>query len=174
MTFRFVGAHSDNFRRGREKSIQVAVFHKTASDNHDGTILWFNKGVQDRTAERRKAQPNAPAVGPSSAHLSIGFQGEIVQHVAFSDTAFHCRGANAASIGIEVVGRPDTPVTEVQYKACAELLAWLHGNFGIPIQRSAVFGHREISGNTTQCPANLDIDRIVREAQPLSPCPPGE
>lgn len=172
MTFRFVGAHPDNFRRGRVKPIRIAVFHKTASDNHQGTILWFNKGIQDRTAERRKKQPDAPQAGGSSAHLSIGFNGEIVQHVAFADTAFHCREANAASIGVEVVGRPGTPVTDAQYRACAELLAWLHGNFGIPINRKQVYRHGEL--NATACPANLDVDRIVREAIPLSPCPPKE
>jgi hypothetical protein len=64
--------------------IRRIVMHSTTSRNVEGTIAWF----QDPRAQ-------------VSAHYIIGRDGEIYQMVRDSDKAWHAKGANADSIGIE-------------------------------------------------------------------------
>ncbi len=102
----------------------------------------------------------------SSAHYLVGQDGEVVQFVSESDTAWHARGANRRSIGIEHVavkqggatyGKttfPHMPPTEAEYRASATLVAQLCRKYGLTPDRTTIIGHREADGGTshTSCP----------------------
>ncbi|WP_369936474.1 N-acetylmuramoyl-L-alanine amidase [Xanthomonas tesorieronis] len=148
---RFAPAHARNFRRGRRagSSVDRIVIHITAGGPRiDGTIAWFQNG--DR--------PNV-----SSAHYIVGRDGEVVQMVRNADTAYHASAANSRSVGIEHCankpsrGNPrDLPLTEPQYQASAQLVAWLCAQFGIAADREHIVGHYEISPRDNHdCPSSI-------------------
>jgi AmpD protein len=64
-----------------------------------------------------------------SAHALIRRTGQIVQYVPFGERAWHAgqsawqgrTGCNDFSIGVELEGTDDTPYTDAQYQALAEL-----------------------------------------------------
>jgi N-acetyl-anhydromuramyl-L-alanine amidase AmpD len=116
------------------------------------------------------AQANDRFQNPSSqvsAHYGVSLDGSIVQWVKEEDTAWQAGEwtVNLTSIGIEHEDggdfngiRPDA-----LYTASAKLVRTISLNYGIPIDRQHIVGHREV--HPTACPDALDIDRIVREAQ---------
>ena len=114
-----------------------------------------------------------------SAHYLVGFDGRVAALVDEGDTAFHCGRVleptstldwgddpNLTTIGIEFedggdplgVERPDA-----QYRAGAGLLREISERWNIPLDRDHVVGHREIF-RRKDCPGNLDIDRLLRDA----------
>jgi N-acetyl-anhydromuramyl-L-alanine amidase AmpD len=102
----------------------------------------------------------------SSAHYLVGQDGEIVQFVSEADTAWHAKGANRTSIGIEHVAvkqggatygtttYPYMPPTDVQYSESAALVAHLCDKYGLPANRTTIVGHREADPRTSHstCP----------------------
>lgn len=81
--------------------------------------------------------------------------------------------SNRESITIEHAdyGKPYDPRPEALYKTSAKLVADLCREYKIPCSRSYIKKHREISGSSTECPAGLDVDKIVREAAELLKTP---
>jgi hypothetical protein len=92
-----------------------------------------------------------------SAHYVIDRNGDIYQMVNDADCANHCRGANAASIGIEHVGSETDTLTAPQAAASAALIRWLLQEHQIP--RTNIFGHNFTPGYNlpggTSCPDKL-------------------
>jgi hypothetical protein len=92
-----------------------------------------------------------------SAHYVIDRNGDIYQMVNDSDCANHCRGANAASIGIEHVGSGTDSLATPQAAASAALIRWLLQEHQIP--RTNIFGHDFTPGYSrlggTTCPDKL-------------------
>jgi hypothetical protein len=85
-----------------------------------------------------------------------------------TNVAYHAGNysVNQTSIGIEHEdngdyngARPDT-----LYTASAALVRDICHYYNIPINRSAIRKHSEVTQSATGCPDALDIDRIVREA----------
>lgn len=143
-------AHSNNYGVGRAgKPIQYIVLHWIV-----GTLA---------SADATFANPNRKA----SAHYGIG-KTAIHQYVSEDNTAWHCGNLdfNQRSIGIEHQGGPDLPVDELTYKTSAKLVADIAKRHNIPLTRTHIRGHREISA--TQCPGTLDIDRIIRDAKAIN------
>src|SRR5262249_38485884 len=134
---RFVPAHRNNYTAGRRQDIPVdrIVIHITAGGpNIDGTISWF------QLPHRRNQRTGKPV--RSSAHYSVGRDGEVVQMVRNADTSHHATGANWRSIGIEHnANKPsrDNPrkldPTEQQYVASAWLVAWLCQQYNVQVDR---------------------------------------
>jgi hypothetical protein len=82
-----------------------------------------------------------------SSHYVISRRGEIVQLVSTSDVAWHAgnRWVNRHSIGIEHEGRTRRGgFTEAQYRASAQLVAYLAHRAGIPLDRRHIIGHDEV------------------------------
>jgi N-acetylmuramoyl-L-alanine amidase/Bacterial Ig domain len=82
-----------------------------------------------------------------SAHFVVSRAGQIVQLVPISDVAWHAGNTwwNLHSIGIEHegwVGRRAYTVAE--YRASAQLVAYLAHRWGIPLDRRHVIGHDEV------------------------------
>jgi N-acetyl-anhydromuramyl-L-alanine amidase AmpD len=82
-----------------------------------------------------------------SAHFVVSRRGQIVQLVPVTDVAWHAGNAwwNLHSIGIEHegwVGR--RAYTEQEYRASAQLVAYLAHRWSIPLDREHVIGHDEV------------------------------
>lgn len=137
-TFEFI--KSPNFTPGRKRPISALVIHYTGSLHIDGTITWFQTPV-----------------AKVSAHYVVGRDGRIVQMVLESDQAWHAgRSAmdpqnnpplepnvNGFSIGIELVGTPDSGFTDVQMASLYSLLELMVERYRIPTSR--IVGHSTIA-----------------------------
>lgn len=157
---------SPAFTAGRSgTAIDRIVIHITDAPTTSSTVNHFSS-------------PSARA----SAHYLVGQNGEIVQFVSEADTAWHARGANRRSIGIEHVaikaGGADyprrngtmqhydaLPPTQLQYEESALLVSHLCEKYGLPKTRTTIIGHNEADPNTTHtsCPVgNWDWDYFMR------------
>lgn len=108
---------------------------------------------------------------PTSAHYSIGWDGNILQHVDEADTAYHAGDllVNFTSIGIEHedLGTPYITRSDALYETSAELVADICSRYSIPCDKSHVRVHSEVSDAPTSCPTGLDRDRIVNRANQI-------
>lgn len=82
-----------------------------------------------------------------SAHFVVSRRGQIVQLVPVTDVAWHSGNNwwNRHSIGIEHegwVGR--RAYTEKEYRASAQLVAYLAHRWSVPIDREHIIGHNEV------------------------------
>jgi N-acetyl-anhydromuramyl-L-alanine amidase AmpD len=86
----------------------------------------------------------------ASANYVVSRAGKIVQLVHLSDIAWHSGNAvmNRESVGIEHAGVTDDPAgfTMRQYRASAQLAAWICRRSLIPIDRQHIIGHSEVPG----------------------------
>jgi N-acetyl-anhydromuramyl-L-alanine amidase AmpD len=82
-----------------------------------------------------------------SSHYVISRGGDVVQLVSTSDVAWHAgnRWVNRHSIGIEHEGFTRRGgFTAAQYRASAQLVAYLAAKAGMPVDRRHVIGHAEV------------------------------
>ena len=103
-----------------------------------------------------------------SAHALIRRDGRIVQYVPFGERAWHAgqsawqgrTACNDFSIGVELEGTDETPYTDAQYGALAELIAALLAGYP-SLRREAIAGHSEISpGRKTDPGPSFDWARL--------------
>jgi len=142
-------------------------------------VVHITAGQADyrRTVEYFATMPDGRQ---ASAHYVVGRGGEVVECVRpDSQEAWHARGANADSVGIEHNARqpgwptasdPGLPVTPAQYKATAELCRWLCSRYALPFNRETVIGHNEADPSTThsKCPTGAwSWDVFAQIAAPL-------
>lgn len=117
-------------------------------------------------------------VAQASAHFVISPGGEIHQLVALENGAWHAGrvdhpvvplktntsgviiNPNYYSIGIEVSLKPPALMTEVQKDALLELIKSMATQYGIPVDRKHIVGHREIYSLKT-CPGTISVDDLV-------------
>ncbi len=151
---RFTPAAPGNYTAmSAPRAINRIVIHITDSRGISGPIGWFQN-------------PQSQV----SAHYVIGQDGEVVQMVHHNDKAWHARGANSDSIGIEHVAHSgwDTNTkqiephqilhpTDQEYCASAALVNWLCQQYGIPMDRQHIVGHAEASSATSHslCPNSV-------------------
>ena len=118
----------------------------------------------------------------ASAHYLVGQDGEVIQFVSEADTAWHARGANRRSVGIEHVAikaggadyarRDGTmqhfdalPPSDTQYCESAALVSYLCQKYGLTVDRTTIIGHNEADPTTTHgaCPTgNWNWDHFMR------------
>jgi hypothetical protein len=82
-----------------------------------------------------------------SAHFVVSRRGQIVQLVPVTDVAWHSGNSwwNLHSIGIEHEGWAGRRAyTEPEYRASAQLAAYLANRWGIPLDRDHIIGHAEV------------------------------
>ncbi len=117
----------------------------------DMVVLHFTDGPSARSAINHFRQQSSQV----SAHYIIDRNGDIYQMVRDSDKAWHAKGANPRSIGIEHVALPDQGMSDDQEKSSVALIKWLIASYSIPT--SNILGHRFAPGNigTTDCPSHL-------------------
>ena len=105
----------------------------------------------------------------TSAHYGIDSNGQLVQWIPESATAYHAGRyeVNQRSIGIEHedLGQPNNPRPDALYQASSRLVADIAKTYNIKLDRDHVKKHNEIVA--TNCPGSLDIDRILAGAKAL-------
>ncbi|GAC1696072.1 MAG: hypothetical protein NVS9B6_02640 [Candidatus Limnocylindrales bacterium] len=129
---RWLPAAAENFAAGRAgATIGTVVIHATEG-TYAGAISWFRD----------------PAANASAHYVIRAADGEITQLVAEADTAFHVRGSNRASIGIEHEFDPDhgQGYTDALYRSSASLVCAITRRYGIPADRAHIRGHSEMPG----------------------------
>ena len=141
----FPGAHwvpavAGNYRAASRTAadINFVVVH-TAQGSYNGTISWFQ---------------NTDA-GVSSHYVVRSLDGDITQMVDDTDVAYHDACFNTNSIGIEhegFVADPGRWYTPAMYMRSAALTAWLCDAYGIPKNRTAIYGH----GDAPDCSDHTD------------------
>jgi hypothetical protein len=140
-----------NFYPIRWLPIETVVWH-TAEGTLSNTLAWFNN----------------PRAGVSSNYV-MDKNGALYAMLKeyFVPYANGNWNSNQRSVTIEVIddGNPYSIVrTDALYKAAGALTRDICQFYGIPIERAHVKGHSEVSSSHSLCPGNLDLDRIVREA----------
>jgi hypothetical protein len=120
-----------NFTPALHRTIDRIVIHATEGGSLIGNVSWL-----------------AGDASESSAHYVVSRDGQIVQLVPLHDVAWHSgnRAVNEHSIGIEHIGETDDPAgfTAAEYRASAQLVAWLARRYRIPINRRHIIGHAEV------------------------------
>jgi N-acetyl-anhydromuramyl-L-alanine amidase AmpD len=82
-----------------------------------------------------------------SAHFVVSRRGQVVQLVPVTDVAWHAGNTwwNLHSIGIEHEGWAGRRAyTKAEYRASAQLVAYLAHRWSIPIDRKHIIGHAEV------------------------------
>ncbi|NUS15373.1 MAG: N-acetylmuramoyl-L-alanine amidase [Streptomyces sp.] len=87
----------------------------------------------------------------TSAHYLVADDGRVTQMVQLKDEAWHSanKTVNMHSVGVEHEGfamKTGDWFTEQEYDSSAELVKFLAGKFGIPLDREHVIGHDEVPG----------------------------
>lgn len=133
--------------------ITRVILHYTAGSTAQGAIDTFLDQDTDN---------------PTSAHYIIDRNGDIYQMVRDSDKAWHCKGANADSIGIEHVAVKNQGLSSEQEKASVALIKWLLSEY--KLSPANITAHRFAKGYTggihgTDCPHSLFGDRTAAALQ---------
>lgn len=157
----FIDIPLSNFREGRTVFPTCIVIH-VADGSRLATINTFTN-------------PKSQV----SAHLLICKNGDVVQFVKTTDTAYG-NGIVSEPISSIVLSRPENPneytisienegfsyedFTATQYEMNAKVIAFLSKKWNIPIDSTHVIRHREITSLKT-CPGIVDVEKIIRKAK---------
>jgi N-acetyl-anhydromuramyl-L-alanine amidase AmpD len=150
-----------NHTPGGQVEVRGVVVHIMAG-TLAGTDAWFRN-------------PAAKA----SSHFGTGRAGQLVQWVDTRNRAWAQGDGNQAWISVENEGRGGDALTDAQLDRCAEVLAWAHREYGVPLQVATTpagrgLGHHGMGGkawgNHPNCPGPRIIAQkpeIVRRARLL-------
>ncbi|MGW2336443.1 N-acetylmuramoyl-L-alanine amidase [Streptomyces sp. NPDC001685] len=105
----------------------------------------------------------ANPTNPAATHYVMSSAGAVTQMVPTKDIAFHAGNysTNLHSIGIEHEGyavHGAAWYTEAQYQATADLVKYLAGRFGIPLDRQHVIGHDNVAGPNSALVSGMHWD----------------
>lgn len=156
-----------NFTRGRSEQVPLGIVVHTTAGTWESALDWFGREESE-----------------VSAHYLVGLDGRIAGLVDERDTARHAGRVldpttslvaggidpNLITVGIEFedAGMPlDVRRPAAQYASGAQLIAATAARWEITLDREHVVGHREIFA-AKDCPGNLDVERLVAEAEALS------
>ena len=143
--------------------IDRIVIHHNATTNKDVAMNTWVQGAPANTSAHYEVTPD-----------------EIIGCVGEQYAAWHCGGSggsdkpkmanpNQRSIGIENVnstGAPNWSVAHATVVNTAKLVADICKRYNIPIDRSHVLAHREVTA--TACPGGLNVDEVVKLAKQYS------
>jgi hypothetical protein len=116
----FIQSPNHSSRNGTK--IYMIILHCTVGTKVSGTINWF-LNRQSRV----------------SPHYVVDRNGDIYQMVSDTECAWHAKGANRRSVGIEHVGTATDQLTEEQSAASAQLVRRLVSTYDVPTAN--VVGH---------------------------------
>lgn len=129
------------YDKGRTKDIARIVIHYTTAGTASSTISEFTK----------KKGPNEVK---TSSHYLVDKNGDIYQLVKDSDTAYHAKGGNADSIGIEHVARVGEKLEDAQSASSLALVSWLMSEYNVVADQ--VIPHKCVKN--TSCCGDLFLD----------------
>jgi hypothetical protein len=96
-----------------------------------GLVLHIQQGTEAGT---EAWQRNTASATPVSSHFLAPKAGGVRQMVDTADKAWCQAAGNAHWISVECEGRAGEQLTPGQVLACAQILAWLHGVYGVPLR----------------------------------------
>ncbi|WP_329319756.1 MULTISPECIES: N-acetylmuramoyl-L-alanine amidase [unclassified Streptomyces] len=104
-----------------------------------------------------------PKNAASTHYVMRSSDGAVTQMVPTKDIAFQAGNysSNLHSIGIEHEGyaaQGATWYTEAQYEATADLVKYLAGRFGIPLDRQHIIGHDNVAGPNSSLVSGMHWD----------------
>ncbi|MFF3740935.1 N-acetylmuramoyl-L-alanine amidase [Streptomyces sp. NPDC002566] len=120
--------------------------------------------IHDTESSYASAVSTFQTPGGGAAHYVMrASDGAVTQMVPLKDLAFHAGNysTNMHTVGIEHEGyaaHGATWYTEAQYEATAELVKYLAGRFGIPLDRQHVIGHDNVVGPTSGTVSGMHWD----------------
>lgn len=150
---------SINFTRGGQSSVRGVVVHIMAG-TLPGTDSWFRN----------------PAARASS-HFGTGKSGALYQWVDTADRAWAQANGNSSWLSVENEGRGGDSLTSAQLDRNAQVLAWAHKLYGVPLQVASGTGGKGLGwhgmggsawGGHTQCPGPkivAQLPEIVKRAK---------
>ncbi len=153
------------------------AIHHTASPSSDGG---------DAAARMRGMQNyhmNTLGWCDIGYHFVVAQSGAIYQARSRSNRpAAHVGGQNHGNVGISMIGNYTSAApTQAQLEGMGKIVRWVHDTHGVPLNRTAILGHREHAGQSTSCPGNNGlahineiIDRAANGGAPPPPPPPPE
>ncbi|WP_411094316.1 peptidoglycan-binding protein [Streptomyces sp. 021-3] len=151
-----------NYTKGGQSSVRGLVVHIMAG-TLAGTDSWFRN----------------PAARASS-HFGTGKGGALYQWVDTANRAWAQANGNTAWLSIENEGRGGDALTDAQMDRVAEVFAWVHKTYGVPLQVASGTSGRGLGyhamggaawGGHTQCPGSRivkQLPEIVARAKKLA------
>lgn len=148
-----------NYSPGGQRAVRGVVIHIMAG-TLAGTDSWF-----------RNKQARA------SSHFGTGKGGALYQWVATTDRAWAQADGNAEWISVENEGVGGDKLTSAQLDRCAQILAWAHRRYGVPLQvthspSGKGLGYHAMGGSAwgghTSCPGKrieAQLPQIVQRAK---------
>jgi hypothetical protein len=148
--------------------------------DHRGLVLHIQEGYEDGSESWFK-NPDSQA----SAHFLNPKSGQLRQLVDTDDRAWAEAAGNSAWVSIENEGFGGDSLTASQLENAAQLLAWLHQTYGVPLQSTDDPGGSGLGwhgmggaawGGHYDCPGEpIKAQRpaiLARARQILNPAPP--
>ena len=154
-----------NMTPGAMGEVYGVVVH-IMDGNFDGTKSWFNN-------------PQAQA----SSHFGTRRDGYAEQWVDTANKAWAQMAGNENYISVENEGVPPDALTDGQISRVADILAWAHRTYGVPLQLANAPGDRGLGwhgmggnawGGHFDCPGDpirAQFNEILRRAAGNSPAP---
>ncbi len=125
-----------------DRSIDKIILHTTESAG--------------KNAENSFLNPNSKV----SAHYIIMEDGEIVKMVDEEDIAWHCRGHNKKSIGIEIAGYYNKKINNDQVKSVAYLIKRAEANYRLT--DACIKAHSELDPARRKDPGKENMEAILK------------
>jgi hypothetical protein len=150
-----------NYTNNGQREVRGVVVHIMAG-TLSGTDSWFRN-------------PKAQA----SSHFGTGKAGALYQWVDTADRAWAQANGNPAWISVENEGKGGDTLTSAQLDRVAEVLAWAHTTYGVPLQvthsvNGQGLGYHAMGGASwgghTSCPGTrivAQLDDIVSRAKKI-------
>lgn len=151
-----------NFTNNGQAEVRGVVVHIMAG-TFEGTDSWFRN---------TKAQ--------ASSHFGTSKTGKLRQWVDTSDRAWAQAGGNTSWLSVENEGQGGDALTDAQLDRVAEVLAWAHKTYGVPLQvtnspSGKGLGYHAMGGSAwgghTSCPGTrivAQLAEIVARAKKLT------
>lgn len=155
---------------GSTHSPRFLTIHHTATPNNDSI-----------TPAARMRQMQAYHIDNNGwcdfgYHYTVGIDGRVYEGRSPDRTGAHVVNHNTNNVGISVVGTfVNFNPREAQLNALTDISRWVVNRYGIPRTRSAVLGHNEWSGHTTNsCPGLIRpwLPTLVQRLNGTTPPPP--
>ncbi|MFF3557315.1 peptidoglycan-binding protein [Streptomyces tsukubensis] len=156
-----------NHTPGGQVAVRGVVIH-IMDGTYAGTDAWFRN-------------PEAEA----SSHFGTSRDGRLCQWVSTRDRAWAQAGGNRSWLSIENEGRGGDALTDAQLTRCAEVLAWAHKTYAVPLQVTSDPNSRGLGfhamggaawGSHPSCPGSrvvAQLPEIVKRAKALVGGKPG-
>lgn len=133
---------SPNYRKGRDgQKVDLIVIHTTEGSGA-GAEEWL-----------------ANPVSEVSCHYLVLEDGKAVRMVREEDTAWHARGYNPRSIGIEFAGYHDKRLSDVQIRGGEEILEYLLKKYSL--QEEAIKPHSELDPGRRRDPGEENLKLLL-------------